>query len=309
MLWFLVREKGQLRNYFKNWGRPLWGRVRLLKYDDVTDPSKLANGIYIFADLEVVRRGEEPARHALSAALARRGDMVRLLNRPGHVLGRYALLRRLYEAGLNVFRAVRLDESLDGLRFPVFLRHVCEHEGAYSGLISNQADLNNAIKTHVRDGRGSDDLLIVEFVDTSDGNSLFRKYAAVNIDGKIIAHHIMFGNKWEVKGPSLVSPEMVVEERRFQQLNPHKQKLAEIFALAGIEYGRVDYGILDGRIQVWEINTNPNLLYGPQGYKPSQLPAKRWFSTNLNKALQALDDRSPIRSSLMDRWQSYRDFW
>ena len=29
---------------------------------------------------------------------------------------------------------------------------------------------------------------------------------------------------------------------------------------AGIEYGRIDYGVVDGKIRVWGINTNPTVM-------------------------------------------------
>ena len=34
--------------------------------------------------------------------------------------------------------------------------------------------------------------------------------------------------------------------------------MAKIFELAGIDYGRADFGIVDNRIVLYEINTNPN---------------------------------------------------
>ena len=33
-----------------------------------------------------------------------------------------------------------------------------------------------------------------------------------------------------------------------------------MFQIAGIDYGRIDYSMLDGEPQVWEINTNPTVL-------------------------------------------------
>ena len=42
------------------------------------------------------------------------------------------------------------------------------------------------------------------------------------------------------------------------------KQLREIFDLAQIEYGRIDYGMLDGKVQCWEINTNPGLALAPK---------------------------------------------
>jgi hypothetical protein len=59
--------------------------------------------------------------------------------------------------------------------------------------------------------------------------------------------------------------------------NPHKEKLLEIFRLAGIGFGRIDYGIKDGNIQTWEINTLPT--FGrPPGTKQSKKRKKRLWS-------------------------------
>jgi hypothetical protein len=41
--------------------------------------------------------------------------------------------------------------------------------------------------------------------------------------------------------------------------NPHEAWLRRVCELGGVEYGRVDYGMLDGRLQLWEINTNPTI--------------------------------------------------
>jgi hypothetical protein len=50
---------------------------------------------------------------------------------------------------------------------------------------------------------------------------------------------------------------MTEEEERFVTSNPHAELLREIFRIAHIDFGRVDYGIVNGRIEVFEINTNP----------------------------------------------------
>ena len=41
--------------------------------------------------------------------------------------------------------------------------------------------------------------------------------------------------------------------------NPHAEAVREVFEIARIRYGRIDYGIRDGRLQTWEINTAPVL--------------------------------------------------
>jgi hypothetical protein len=55
---------------------------------------------------------------------------------------------------------------------------------------------------------------------------------------------------------------MVQEELEFVSQNPHHEQLLKIFELAGVEYGRIDYAIKDGRVQTWEINLNPTIGRG-----------------------------------------------
>jgi hypothetical protein len=59
---------------------------------------------------------------------------------------------------------------------------------------------------------------------------------------------------------------MAREELEYVQRNPHEEELREIFAIANIDYGRIDYSILDGKVQTWEINLNPTI---GRGLRPS----------------------------------------
>ena len=133
------------------------------------------------------------------------------------------------------------------------------------------------------------------------GQQDLPKYAATRLGDHMIAHHIMFERRWEVKGPSLDDPEMLAEEREFQLGNPHHEMLMKVFDLANIQYGRIDYAMHNGRMQVWEINTNPTLLYPRDHYTEDQMPAKLWFTEQLNNALIGIDDKSPSRPSWFAR--------
>jgi hypothetical protein len=61
----------------------------------------------------------------------------------------------------------------------------------------------------------------------------------------------------------LVDERKLREEREFVETNPHEAWVREVFRVAGVEYGRIDYAILDGRPQAWEINTNPGVWHHP----------------------------------------------
>lgn len=291
-----------MRLFLKDWGAPLRRRVRLLAYEDHPRASALPDGTFVFADVDRLPPDTTASAADLWEALAARGDRVRLLNRPGVSMRRFELLRALRERGSNRFDVRRLDEPRADLRFPVFVRDLLEHRGALTPLLADAASLEAAL-TELRDaGRRDDDLLIVEFVDTIGPDAIYRKYAAMVIGECVLAHHVMFGHGWEVKAPSLAEPEMIAENRAFQLANPHEERLRELFRLARIEWGRVDYAVLDGELQIWEINTNPTLLSAPRRYSEAQRPAKLWFADRVTAALLALDDHPGRRSGWLRRF-------
>jgi hypothetical protein len=45
-----------------------------------------------------------------------------------------------------------------------------------------------------------------------------------------------------------------------------------VFEIAGVDYGRVDYGVVDGVPQVWEINLNPTLGHATGSRRHTSLP-------------------------------------
>jgi hypothetical protein len=68
----------------------------------------------------------------------------------------------------------------------------------------------------------------------------------------------MISDSWIVKyGLKNLPPELVEEEQAYVTDNPHAEQLLKIFDLAQIDFGRIDYCVANGRIEVFEINTNP----------------------------------------------------
>ena len=60
--------------------------------------------------------------------------------------------------------------------------------------------------------------------------------------------------KWESPARRLYDDEYrIIEENR------HGEELRPAFEIGGIEFGRADFGLVDGRPQVYEINTNPTI--------------------------------------------------
>jgi hypothetical protein len=247
------------KRFLKIWGRALEGKIRFIYYADLPHRRALPREVSIFTDLE--RLSPAQLKLAEEAAQQLKNAGVAVLNDPAHVLRRYDLLRAMHESGINDFQCFRLNDDRSALRFPAFLRLENEHQGSLSELVHSAQELEQAIDTAVGEGLKPEELLIVEYCDTSGDDGIFRKYAAFVIGDVLATRHVLFSRRWLLKKPDIVGTDKVLEEQRYLDQNPHPHAapLRAIFKRAGIDYGRIDYGMREGKIQVWEINTNPSI--------------------------------------------------
>jgi hypothetical protein len=294
MIFYLVtREHADtLDIYLDTWGRRLRRQTRAIYYDQLPHYRRLQLGTYVFSDLERLNAAQmDLAKHAWST-LSAAGESVRLFNDPSKVLRREALLRDLHSCGLNPFAVFRVDEDLSAVRFPAFIRRENEHDGNLSQPVRSHDELNKAISGAVSQGIARQDLLIVEYCDTSDAAGRFRKYSVFRIGDRFIARHLLIGYEWVVKFPGDIDDAMAREEEAFLSGNPHESQVAKIFERSGIGYGRIDYSLRDGQVVTWEINTNPVIAVEPAKIAPPRLVSHACFYKRFYAAMEAIDDRA-----------------
>jgi hypothetical protein len=269
MIHFLAPAGERLfHNYLDVRGRAIAERFEIVAYEQL--PSRFRGGTYVFAALEQLSPAMERLVESLYAQLLQ-CDGVRILNRPGRTLRRFDLLTELARLGRNDFRAVRANEDLSNLRYPVFLRGERTHDGALSPLLHTRAEVESWIGRLVVVGRALHELLAIEFCDTADAVGFYRKYAAFIIGDRIVPRSLDYGREWMLKRQGTeYSRAMLLEELDYVRTNPHEQQLREIFAIAGVDYGRIDYAIKDGRLVTWEINLHPTI---GRGHEPSKYKA------------------------------------
>ncbi len=241
--------------------------------------------VYIFTDVERLDPAETDRALALRERLMAHPDTALILNHPARSMRRYQVLTTLRDSGLNSFGVYRADELPEAPRFPVFVRDENEHGTGFSGLLRSGEQLEAHLRT--LDGR-LEGKVVVEFCDASDASGVVRKYGAFKVAGRIIARQIHFSRDWIVREPDIRTPETAREELEYVEANPHAEQLREIFDLARIDYGRIDYSVVDGRIQVWEINTNPMILIPKDRQDPLRFAAHDRFGQAFNEALEAL---------------------
>jgi len=280
--------------YLDEWAPEMASCIDVITYEELPGRAELPTGVYIFSDLERLSAGQTAAAVQAYKQLSVAGDRVKLLNHPGRGLRRHELLRKLHKTGLNRFAAYRLSETRTPRCFPVFLRYENEHDAALSPVLRNQDELDGwVIRAAVR-GHDLRHLLIVEFCDTADSAGIYRKYSANVVGDAVIPRHLYFGEDWVVKHSpkNEVKKAWIREESQYLERNPHEGFVRDVFRLANLEYGRIDYSLLDGSPQVWEINTNPYLIHERDFYAMgagSRLNFQDEFVRRMGSALRSLD--------------------
>lgn len=285
-----AEHSGTMGKWIKVMGPRLPVAVELLTYDPATLKNLAGPATFIFSDLERLS-GDDLTGAALAWARLRKAGGSRLLNHPTRAMRRYELLRSLYEAGINEFNVYRLTEARRPKRYPVFVRREDTHGGRRSPMIRNDAEFDRVVRYVMDNGTFRDTLVAIEYCDTAGEDGVRRKYGCSCIGGAIVPSDVMLSTHPFVKAvDSVVDEKALKEESRYLDENPHAERIAEIFKLARIDYGRMDYGIRNGRVQVWEINTNPSWVPGNIKIASRRpLVERRWQWTA--DAMAALDRR------------------
>jgi hypothetical protein len=285
-----------IRDHLELRGASSASRVTILHYDDLPRRSTLPGGVYIFSALDQLLPAGRRLAGEVADQLERAGQ--RVLNHPARPLRRFDLLQELFRRGLNRHRAARASADLSALRYPVFLREEHQHTGALTALLRTSDELRAELgRARVR-GLRMDDLLVVEFCDTADGDGYYRKYAAFTVGSEIIPRALERGRVWALKhGGADFTRESLDEERAYVLGNPHAGQLRPIFDAARVDYGRIDYALKGGVVETWEINLNPTIGRGSRASSGLLSPeireyraiAREHFYRRFQAAFEAID--------------------
>jgi hypothetical protein len=280
-----------MESFLDSWGAALKHRVDVASYRDLDRVSFEGAKCVIFSDYDRLSDGYRVKMSALANQLIERG--VRVLNHPQHSLYRAPLLDALYAAEINSFRAFLATQlppanAAQPLRFPVFVRLANDHRGPGTSLLENAEALQRTLDDVKARKLPLHEMLIVEFSETKGPDGLYRKYSCFCVDGKILPRHMIASTRWALRIPDLVTPELIEEERVFLETNPHEQLVRRVFDIAKTSYGRIDYSVAGDRVEFWEINSNPYVMYPPEKYLPLQLPNQQWFAPRILQLFEAL---------------------
>lgn len=278
--------------FLRDWAPQLVPQVQVVAYESLFDYRTL-RGTAILSDWDRLHPDE---RKTYARWFAERAQG-RFLNSPGNIPEREVLNARLREASYCNFRVMPAPSVPDDLRYPVFLRARNDHRGSLSPLLHDPAALTDALAV-VSEWTRPDDLLVCEWTrcTTPFDPDLFCKYSVMRIDQHLIPRHVLFGRHWQVKNPDEVTPELASYEREWMESFAERDAVKQVFDLAGVDYGRIDYGFdAEGRLQVFEINTNPMVMPKRDLVAPLRLDAQQASATKMIAAFTELAGESHTR--------------
>lgn len=280
-------------------------------YDQFLRKRRVPTATYVFTDIEILAPWELRLAAEAYKALADNGKC-RVLNDPARVMSRYELLRNLTAEGINHFEVLRADECRWPEKYPVFLRHEQDHGRPLSAdLLNDRHELEAALEQARRQGIPLRGLMIIGYAAEAFDGPWFRKLNTFRVGDAVFAHHMVVEDSWVVKyGKEGVKlPEEYKQfEQKFVLENWHADLLRRAFGIGGIEYGRADFGIVGGCLQIYEINTNPHITADPGTQNPTRRATMAIATKKLCEALAALDQPGytgyvPVGGPLLDKWR------
>ncbi|MCP4192595.1 MAG: hypothetical protein GY768_18425 [Planctomycetaceae bacterium] len=215
----------------------------------------IPGGVYVFADIDRLSTENRKKAGDWYQLIKEAGGTV--LNDPLRFVGRLELLQALHQSGFNQFSAYGLGEH-DLARFPLFLRYRDGHDGNESDLIHEPATLELEI-AKLKAKKNGRQLIAVEFLDYKEQDEHFYKYSHFRVGERLIFGGMVCGSTWCRKLADNLASATVDREIRASSEIKYDKPLMHCFETAQIDFGRIDYAIVDGEVQVFEINSNPDI--------------------------------------------------
>lgn len=270
MIYFLTTQRNskQIRNFLRSRGERFADRLTVIYYENLERVRSLKAGSFIFSDFDLLTPAQREVVKRIFDQLKNRYPELKLYNNPNHVLLRYDLLKRMRALGINKFDLARASESFEHLKFPVFIREADRHTGPLTHLLQSSDEVKYHLRLLKALGFSLYDLLIIEYVDASSTDGMFIKMSGFILGDNVMPRYLNYGPHWMVKSTVYLNDELMEQRQQeveaYMRTNPHREWLRQVFKEANITYGRADYALVKGELQLWEINLNPAFVRPPR---------------------------------------------
>ncbi|WP_373354014.1 hypothetical protein [Pseudoroseicyclus sp. CXY001] len=279
-------------------------RLEVVSWESLLGRRSLPGGTWLFTDFDRLAPAELHAAGMIAGKL--KGARVRVVNDPRRYLRREQLINRLWREGLNSYRAWRPADGEWPDRFPVFLRPASGHVAPNRKLLESEEEARDWLKERLRRGDTLSDLVFIEYRGEPVGDPpYFSRYSAFRVGSAILRANTVNQDHWVVKGGQrgLASAEDYKEERREMDAYPHEAAVRHVFDVAGMEFGRLDFGVTEGRVETWEINTNPDMTLAPSHPDPVREEVMHLLRSRLAGALAALASPAAGRVDISEAYR------
>ncbi|QDC08718.1 hypothetical protein FHY55_05460 [Oceanicola sp. D3] len=266
-------------------------KVKLMGYEAAARRGRLPAGSAIFTDFERMSPPWLEVAATLRARAAATGAPV--LNNPARFLPRAALLKALQRASVNRFGCwlPLLGERPE--RFPCFLRTGWAHRGVIGDLLEDAAMADAALEAALEAGHTLHDLMFIEYAGLAREGGVFRKRAAYAVEGEVTPALTVSQRHWVAKSGELgaASAAQYAADEAEMHAYPHNEMVRRVMDLAGQQFGRVDFGLTEEGVAVFELNTNPYIRFGTGHPDPERVKTQEGIERRLMESLAGLAAR------------------
>jgi len=293
------RQRNNLLGYRKHPESPAH---KFKTYNWLFRTAKLPAATYIFTMIDRLHVREKRLAGIIYRHINAAGEGFRALNDPAKAKNRFGLLRSLHDAGINNFDGYLASDSPKPEQFPVFVRNLSVSLPPLTDLIKNQTELESELARLQEWGEPLEDLVVIEYCAQPYKGDYFLKLSTYRIDDQFCLDLFIYNKGWYVKwaGPDIAPPNSSLAEWNMLQDNAFVADARRVFEIADIEYGRVDFSLVDGRPQFYEINFNPQFTIDEYETKDPQRLKNAIFAANRRidamKTLVHASDRPSINN-------------
>lgn len=302
MIYFILSKQNShtINRYLSQRGASLQHEIGVILYEDLLPLKELDCCVLIFTDLDIIEDHQLNTACKIYDEIRKQNPELTIFNNPHHVKLRYQLLRSLYNSGINSFNVYRVNDELNDVRFPVFIRKENNHLGALTPLLENRKALNTSLLSLELQGWDRSQLLIVEYENVKTPDGYYIRYAALRIGNELFPYLIDYDQQWVAKyvdSPLKETDDYAKTYLDFSSNFKEKDILMKIFEDASIEYGRIDYCYFNGKLVIWEINLNPDFEHKDDVHK--------YLAEDVRKIKRQMNTRIVSTFSELNRHNNY----
>ena len=265
--------------------------AEVLDYERAVHRRRLPAGAAIFTDFERLAPPWLEIAGVLRGRVAATGAPV--LNDPARFLPRAALIRKLFREGVNGYTCWLPVLGEVPERFPVFLRTGWAHRGVFSDLLESAEAAQEALEAALAAGHVLSDLVFIEYAGLTREGGVFRKRAAYGVAGEVVPAVTVTDPNWVAKTGTkgAASAEQYAADLADLDAYPYGDVVRRVMEIAGQDFGRVDFGLTQSGVAVFELNTNPQIVRGSSHPDANRMAAEARMEIMLMERLADLARR------------------